>query len=384
MKKNRSLCVLLCLCFGAGAASAQVPEWGLETIWAVSAGDGAGEGHQLLNVRDAILLEDGHLVVLSSGTKDIRVFSPNGEFIRSVGQEGEGPGEFKVPRGFRLLPSGHFLVYDPGNLRVTEFDASWDVVGTDRVAWAMDAMAPAFGRGRPMVNGMIPVAAYDIPMLEAVRRREGVYEEDLVIRLFEGSDVRASVRRPRGPVYHARDGNTGLTLPLPMGEFVLFNWGPAQIVLGSSHSTDFDLFDLTGAFDGTVRAAGELRPATRADMSAFDERIRRERSGSLTIRGVTVRGDIRTERYLEDAPRGAQVPLFDKVEVGDRGRVWVREYVLDSNVATWQVLESEAGVVARVSIPAEWEVLRLSDSHLIVIERDEYDVEMVRAYRITH
>ena len=381
--KIKVLGPLFLICAGPGILLAQVPQWTVGPIWAVSAGDGPGEGHQFLHVRDAAVLEDGRLVVLSAGTKDIRVFSPSGAFIRAVGREGEGPGEFKVPAGFRVLPSGHLLVYDPGNLRVTEFGPDWEVVGTQRVAYAIQAMMPAFGRGRPMVNGMIPVATYDVPFFEATRRREGVYEDDLVIRLFQGSDAQASVRRPRGKVYTAKEGSTGITFPLPMGEFALFNWGAEHVVLGSSHSTAFDLFDLTGALAGSVHGVGELQTATEADFSAF-EKVRRERTGSFTIRGVTVSNDVRVERFLKDAPRGDHVPLFDQVEIGDDGRVWIREYVLDGDIATWQVLDPEVGIVAKISIPASWEVLRVSGAFLIAVERNEYDVEMVRAYRLVH
>jgi len=372
---------VLMSCVWAVPVSAQSLEWSLDPSWTVSAGDGQGEGHQLLHVQDAVLLEDGRLAVLSSGTKDIRVFSQDGGFERAVGREGEGPGEFKVPNGLRLLPSGHLLVYDSGNLRVTEFDAGFEVVGTVRVAFDMTEMAPAFGRSRPMANGFVPVASYSVPFFESARRAEGVYEDDLVVRLFEGTDVRASVRRPRGAMYTAKDGTRGLKVHVPMGESVLFNWGPGQVVMGSSHSTEVDVYDTSGVLAHTVRAAGELRPVTRKDMAAFDERFRRERGGSMTILGTTVSRDVQVERFLDDAPRGDQMPLFDKVEIDDEGRVWVREYALDSEVVTWQ-LTAESGPVARIVMPAAWEVLQISERHVIVKERDEYDVEMVRVYRV--
>ncbi len=369
---NRTLARLLTLpllaCASTGALSAQTPEWSVDSTWAMSVGEGPDEGHQLLWVRDAVLLEDGRLVVLSAGTKDLRVFSPDGTFIRTVGREGEGPGEFKFPVGFRLLPSGHLLVYDRGNRRVTEFDMEWEVIGTERVSYAMDAMMPAFGRGRPMVDGLVPVASKDVSFNEGIRRRKGVYEDDLVIRLFEGSEVRVSIRRPGGKVYSTglADGR-GTTLPLPMGEFVLFNWGSEHVVLGSSHSTDFDLFDHTGAL---------------VDMAAFDKS--REGRGLLSIRGVALSPTNTMALFLKDAPRGDHFPLFDQVQIDDDGLVWAREYLLASEVAVWQVIDPETGVIGRVSIPASWNLIRPSASRLIVVERDEYDVEMVRVYRLAH
>jgi hypothetical protein len=59
------------------------------------------------------------------------------------------------------------------------------------------------------------------------------------------------------------------------------------------------------------------------------------------------------------APRGDHVPTFDKVEIGDGGLVWIREYVLDEAEATWQVLDPETGsLAARLRAPAAWGMLQ--------------------------
>jgi 6-bladed beta-propeller len=378
--------LLLSFAAGSPVLTAQIPEWTVAPEASVSAGDGSGAGHQLLFVRDALIRTDGSLVVLSAGTKDLRIYSSGGLFMRAVGRQGEGPGEFKTPSGFTLLPSGHLLVYDPGNLRVTEFDEGYEVVGTERVAYSISAMTPAFGRRRPMWNRMVPVAAYDTPMFETVRRDEGIYEDDLVVRLFSGADVQMTVRRRRGQVYQARDGSAGLTLPLPMGEFALFNSGPEHVVLGSSHSNRFDVYDTVGHLVQSVHAQASPRRASSEDMAAFDRKTREERRRPITLRGIqTPSRDKRVERYLKDAPRGDEVPMFDQVEVGEAGHIWVREYLLDQETVSWQVLDLETGgAMARVIVPARWEILRAAPSYLVVLERDEYDVEVVRVYTVFH
>jgi hypothetical protein len=361
---------------------AQIREWAVEATPRVSIGDGGGPGHDLFAVRDALLRADGTLLVLSAGTDDIRVFSSTGQLIRTVGREGEGPGEFKSPAGFTLLPNGHLLVYDSGNIRVTELDGDLEMVGTERVAYDVQASSPAFARRRPMLDGAVPLAVYETPFFQAVSRDEGVYEEDLLVQILRGTEVQATVRRPRGPVYLARDGNTGITLPLPMGEFVLFNWGPAEVVLGSSHSNEFELWDTSGRLVGSVRADGAPRRATAADMAAYNRRTRVERSGSRSIPGVQVSSaQVQVEKFLKDAPRGEAVPMFDRVEVGERGYIWIRAYVLNQETTWWQVLDRRTGTaIARVAVPSRWELLRASPTHLVVLERDEYDVELVRVY----
>ena len=75
--------------------------------------------------------------------------------------------------------------------------------------------------------------------------------------------------------------------------------------------------------------------------------------------------------------------MFDKVEIGDGVLVWVREYVLDEVEATWQVLDPETGsIAARLRAPAAWEMLRPGPDFLVVLERDAFDVELVRVYAV--
>jgi hypothetical protein len=378
------LCLMGSIFLGTATVQAQVADWTVSQPPSISVGDGQGKGQNLLFVQDALLLPDGRLAVLSAGTHDLRIYSPTGAFLRAVGREGEGPGEFKVPRGFSLLPSGHVLVYDPGNLRVTEFDGDFAVAGTRRVAYSLSAMSSALSPSRPMRNGWVPVATYDTPMMEAWRRKEGVYNEDLVIRLFAGSAVEATIRRPRGPVYDAKSAHQGLTLPIPMGDFAIYGWGPEHVVVGSSLSTRFDLYDTSGKLVRSVVAEGTPRPATSADMAAFDRKTRKEHSGSIALGGTkTPSRSTLVERYLKHAPRGDHVPMFDKLEVSSTGRVWVREYALEGDTATWQVLDpDEGGTVARVTVPSSWQILRVSPTHLVVLQRDAYDVEMVRVYAV--
>jgi hypothetical protein len=378
--------------FGAQAPTpsdvvAQVAEWRVDPTPAVSAGDGPGEGHDLLFVRDAMLLPDGRLLVLSDGTDDLRLFSPDGRFIRSIGRQGEGPGEFDAPFGFTRTPAGHLLVYDAGNLRVTDLDSDFEVVGTERVAYDRTAMAPTSGRVRPFESGVVAVARRDVPFFESTRREEGRYEDDLVITMLRGTEAIASLRRSGGATYQVREGSVGLRLPLPMGEFALFNWGRSRVVVGASHTNRFELFDDSATLVGAVEAEGTPRRATAADMAAYDEKIRnehRDRGGPLVIGGMTMPSTAgRVERFLDRAPRGDRVPMFDQVEIGDAGLVWVREYVLDGEEATWQVLDpATGGLVGRLTLSAAWEMLRPSPDALVVLERDALDVEIVRVYAI--
>ncbi|MDX1395208.1 MAG: hypothetical protein R3195_12495 [Gemmatimonadota bacterium] len=56
----------------------------------------------------------GNLYVLDGNAFRIVVFSPDGEHLRSMGSEGEGPGELQFPSGMSVTPDGEAVVFDIG------------------------------------------------------------------------------------------------------------------------------------------------------------------------------------------------------------------------------------------------------------------------------
>ena len=75
----------------------------LEELW-----ERGGEDDDVLFGRLSQLVQDadGNLYVLDSQLSEIQVFSPSGEFLRTVGREGEGPGEFAAVSDMYLAPNG--------------------------------------------------------------------------------------------------------------------------------------------------------------------------------------------------------------------------------------------------------------------------------------
>lgn len=88
-----------------GAAPAQGREiWHLEEQWRVGGDD---EDAMLLGLVTEVAADaDGNLYIMDSQLRQVHVFSPEGELLRSLFREGEGPGEVQRPRDLVLLPDG--------------------------------------------------------------------------------------------------------------------------------------------------------------------------------------------------------------------------------------------------------------------------------------
>ncbi len=55
---------------------------------------------------------DGNIAFLDRMKHAVFMYTPEGEFIRTVGREGEGPGEFHMPSGLEFYSNGSMLVRD--------------------------------------------------------------------------------------------------------------------------------------------------------------------------------------------------------------------------------------------------------------------------------
>lgn len=72
---------------------------------------------------------DGNLYVLDNGNCRVQVFDASDRFVRTIGGEGGGPGEFKLPRILDVNPAGQVAVHDLGQSRVSVFDADGTLLG---------------------------------------------------------------------------------------------------------------------------------------------------------------------------------------------------------------------------------------------------------------
>jgi hypothetical protein len=76
-------------------------------------------------------LSDDRLVILDRQSGQIRFFSPEGEFLMSVGSKGGGPGEFQSASGLRVLPGDTLEVWDENAYRTTWFGPDGELIDTE-------------------------------------------------------------------------------------------------------------------------------------------------------------------------------------------------------------------------------------------------------------
>jgi len=85
----------------------------------MSCGEEANPDAAMLNKPLDLKIDDqGHVYVMDWGDIHIKVYDGQGRFIRTIGRQGQGPGEFGTPAFFDLMTGGKICVVDGRQRRV--------------------------------------------------------------------------------------------------------------------------------------------------------------------------------------------------------------------------------------------------------------------------
>jgi hypothetical protein len=79
----------------------------LEELWRI----GGEDDEEIFGViTDIVVDDDGNVYMLDAQLNEIKVYSEDGEFLRTIGREGEGPGEFRAAFSIMIVPGGNIGV----------------------------------------------------------------------------------------------------------------------------------------------------------------------------------------------------------------------------------------------------------------------------------
>ncbi|MGQ0703651.1 MAG: 6-bladed beta-propeller [Gemmatimonadales bacterium] len=301
-----------------------------------------GTPSELGQPRSVAVDDWGRVYVVDAKPAVIKLFGPDGKFIRTIGREGEGPGEFRV--GFVAVRGEHLVLHDPRIGRTSIFDTAgtflrswmssccyWSDIEIDRErrilipSMAAPQKPDDKPRGSPYVRWSLEGKAIDT--IWVPRREENV--KYWSVSLKEGGKT---VRAMMTPIPFM----PGQVHTLHPGSGFVYGWtGEYQIVRSQSGSDSGMVFGRAWTPD----------PVT-------DER----RAGEVESRVQQAGGDRWGEANLRDAFKLADVPTtlpaFEGLRVDRSGRVWVRRWpVSDTTRTFFDVFDASGAYLGPVTAP---------------------------------
>lgn len=127
------LLVLVSGCGGDGSdgtAAGDVPSLPVDTLYvSLEIGTELGDSTETFGaIADVMFDDEGNILVLDQVEAALKVYTPEGEYVRHVARRGSGPGELGLPWGMFAFPGGRLMVMDPMKQGFVVFDDTLEFV----------------------------------------------------------------------------------------------------------------------------------------------------------------------------------------------------------------------------------------------------------------
>jgi hypothetical protein len=322
-------------------------------------------------IRGAVAADNGMVVVADGGSAELRVYSAEGDFVRSFGRIGDGPREFRMLSWIDMCGGPVIVAYDRFRRRITK----WDTEGVLQDEFLVEGVAadlPPY-RVRCGPSGSFVVMGWSHPR---DADGEGPYRPIVPIGLADerGRPVRVLGDFPTDERLRtgAQDG------PYFFGRRTSIAMGPAGVYVGTADSFSVELIDSKGA-QTTFGLDRPLQPMSDASREQWIDWYLDEKQTPDSRRASFKRTMLQSE-WVPHVP-----PAYGEVLVDNVGFVWVEPYVIGKPVVDtrveWTVFDSQGTLVATAMLPGGFRPTEIGTDYLLGVGEDEFGIE--RVYRYT-
>lgn len=316
---------------------------------------------------------DGNYYLLDWNGSQVTVFSPDGKYLRSIGQPGDGPGELRIPI-YLSFNGGTINVGQYSPIRLTRFSLNGmlkDVI--TRYSSFLSSMAP-----RIDITGdeRVLLFCYEDQRGERFNSQRA----EAIISTIEGDTI-ATITTP-WVVFEERvamdlgQGTRSTPIQINYAGRPLIEYAPQYgLILTTGLTPELNCYSLSGNLIKKIRIVLTLEPVTKDDRDALwaeYERViaRIEEEGP----GKEGRSNTRTRTFQENSPFADVKPFWTWMKMDEAGWLWLmrpRHEVVDYEgviVRSFRVLNSEGEYLGDTTPPQGY---MISIFHDRVIKEEE-------------
>jgi hypothetical protein len=326
-------------------------------------------------------LSDGRIAVANARPSEIRIFDSSGRFVRSLGRNGTGPGEFNRVL-FRLLRSGDTLIGSDNSMRDQVFAPNGDLVrslgrarpptGSGNPARiAFDAQGGAFVRAEEFAGGATPLDGDHF--LRIFRESPDAERYSSLLRVFFYRPILARGSAPRFVVF---------------GPSLRIVASATRICVGNTAELAITCHDTAGRPLVVMRRAVALRAITDADRQHFRDAYLAANKGASAEALAGIRESNRLTQFADRAP------AFSRVMISTADELWVCEFDPSEDSLGPASFQTPAGPVrcsifsrdgvwlSDILLPARFRPFEVGADYVIGVSLGDDDVERVTLYGI--
>ena len=377
------------------------------------------EEYMFGEIADVAVGRDGSVFIYDRQVPAVRQYDVSGEYLRTFGHAGQGPGEYRAVSGIGVLPDGRVLIWDTSGWRINVYAATGELLESWRTPSGMSAGGVA-SSARAMI--------VDTAGIIWLRRRGAIDRERLTSRpeLYErrrsDGTVIDSIGRPPFPraelTLSATDpsGRARRSVDVPFSAPLVWRVSPlGHLVTAIPERYAFELLipgAMSPAPSPNAWQPGQSIVSVRRDVKP-EPVTRHERDSART---EVIEGMRRLDRGWSwsgpDIP--STRPLYRDLAIGMDGRIWVpivpevtprlgtisgpgrvgvgpagpppamtRREPPKPRAALYDVFEPSGTYLGQVQVPPRTSVAASRGDQLWAVVYDEDDVARLKRYRIT-
>lgn len=362
-----------------------------QTLFAIGAMEGA-DWETFSDVAQVAFDARDNLYVLDRGNHRVLVFDAQGKFVRQLGKQGSGPGEFGSPNGIAVEPDGRVIVADIAHRNYTIFSPDGEFERTvpfDRDAGMLFRSVQGHPRGGLLVE---PAGMRMTP--------EGpqAYDSLPVLWVRPGADDAKPVQLAAVPAPQARVTSSGSRTNMrvsfsgpPMFSPQL-RWGPLPdggLAFAYEAGYRVHVAGPDGKAQRVIERPFRPRKVTEKDKESARERRRTQLERGIGIVRVTNEGgrsstsvggrlpDEQIRQNLANMEFAETVPVIFGLRTDPLGRIWVhRTAEKEFGPGPIDLIAADGRYIGTLEDQAMPDAVSRT-GRAAYIERDEFDVEKV-------
>jgi hypothetical protein len=311
--------------------------WRVDTVPNLSIGTFGGDPeYELFNVSGAVRFEDGTIGVVNTGSHEVRFYDATGRYLRAIGREGEGPGEFRRPSQIFPLAGDSVAVWDSRLRRMSVFDGEGAFARSFLLGDGDQSFSVGDLSGRTLRASTSISFGRDAPI--GARRDSSLH----VLFDLDGDSLSSLGRFPAIDRY-IRTTATGMTVVIAVfAQSTYSTTYGASWFFATNEGYVIDELDGEGNLLRSIRRAVVPIEVTGA---MIDREIEALLSGMEEVRKML------SPLYAE-MPKPQVLPSYSGLEVDAGGNLWVRQYsTVADPVYVWTVFDPSGRMLGDVELP---------------------------------
>lgn len=335
------------------------------------------EGEFLSKVFAVAMDDDGAIYACDHGENNIKKFDANGKFVKIIGKEGQGPGDFGRPLNMEIAKD-RIVVWDSMNMRISvlnldgEFikNVHWDFMGK---GWLYGIKALPDGkivfetrvthRGGPTrpEEWFLLLYSYDMEPEKEIFRKECL--------------VRKNIIKPRN-----------MNIPIPFSARVHWDVSPdGNVIIGFSEKYEVEIHDPVKGKLSSFSHEYEPVEVTKEDEEQYFAGIITSSTSSTGAREVKQGAP---DYIVDNTDFPRYMPAYNDIKCDSEGNIWVRAFRKDREEAnrSFDAFDKNGRFIDKVIIEGDRPYpgrAKIKKRGFCIVETDKDGYQKIVKYRIS-